>query len=112
MSISTSIILMLLSSVLAALGQLSLKFGSMKLERRINKLLKNYTLLIGVILYGMAALANIIALRGAELTILYPIASLNYVWVSFLSMKFLKENMNIYKWAGVALIVVGVSVIL
>jgi len=30
------------------------------------------------------------------------------VWVSFLSIKFLNERMNSYKWVGIVLIIAGV----
>ncbi len=107
-----SIIIMIISSIFAALGQLNMKMGSMKLKLSLNHTLKNYALLSGFFFYGMATITGIIALRGAELTIIYPLASLNYVWVSLLSMKFLKEKMNKYKWMGIISIIIGVSIIL
>ena len=103
-----SIGLAVLSSLCAALGQIGLKFGSMKLDRSIANLLKNYALLAGLFAYGASSVIFVIALRGHELTVLYPLAALNYVWVSFLSMKYLKEKMNVYKWTGIALIIIGV----
>ncbi len=112
MNTTLPIILMVLSSFLAAIGQLSLKLGSAKLRRSFKHIIMNYSLMAGVFCYGAAAVLNIIALRGSELSILYPIASLNYVWVSFLSMRYLKEKMNKLKWAGICLIVIGVWVIL
>lgn len=112
MSYTTSVILVVFASIMAALGQLNLKIGSARLEKNIREIIKNYALLRGIFFYGASAIIGIIALRGAELTVLYPIASLNYVWVSFLSMRFLREKMNIYKWLGVLMIIIGVSVIL
>lgn len=106
-----AIILAILSTIFAALGQLGLKFGSMKLKKSIEGILKNYSLISGVFFYGLSSVVFIIALKGHELTVLYPIASLNYVWVSFLSMKYLNEKMNKYKWCGIALIIVGVIII-
>ncbi|MFC1727908.1 EamA family transporter [Nanoarchaeota archaeon] len=106
-----SIVLAIISSMLAALGQLSLKLGSRDLKRRLSHLIKNYFLLIGLLFYGLSSIVFIIALRGHELTVLYPIAALNYVWVSLLAIKYLKERMNKYKWGGIALILIGVSLI-
>ena len=37
--------------------------------------------------------------------------ALVYVWVSLLSMFFLKEKMNKTKWLGVILIILGVTLI-
>lgn len=112
MNTTTAIILMVLSSFMAASGQLSLKIGSMKIKKNLASIIKNYAFLAGVFFYGLAAIIGIVALKGNELTILYPIASLNYVWVSLLSMKFLKEKMNLLKWSGIALIILGVVIIL
>ena len=62
-------------------------------------------------LYELATIVFIPALRGGELSVLYPFISLSYVWVSLLSIKILKEKMNSFKWMGVALIIIGVSFI-
>ncbi|MBN2420925.1 hypothetical protein JXB27_01445 [Candidatus Woesearchaeota archaeon] len=111
MNYLTSILLMVFASLLAAFGQICLKIGSKKIERTMRWLFKSYVFIAGVILYCAASVTSVIALRGNELSVLYPVASLNYVWVSLLSMKFLKERMNTHKWTGVALIVFGVMVI-
>lgn len=104
-----AIILTIISSLCAATGQIGLKLGSMKLERNLASLMKNYALITGVFFYGLSSITFIIALRGHELTVLYPLGSLNYVWVSLMSMKLLKEKMNMYKWLGILLIIIGVS---
>jgi len=111
MTQALSIGLAILSSVIAALGQLGLKFGSMKLEKNIAALMRNYALLIGLFLYGVSSITFIIALRGSELTVLYPIAALNYIWVDLLAIRYLKEKMNRNKWFGIILIIVGVSMV-
>jgi uncharacterized membrane protein len=51
------------------------------------------------------------ALQGGELSVLYPLVSLGYVWVCLLSIRFLGERMNSVKWTGVAFIVAGVALI-
>jgi len=103
--------IMVVSTVCAALGQMGLKFGSMRLKKTITGVLRNYALLAGFFFYGLSTILTVIALRGNELSVLYPIASLNYVWVSFLSMKYLNEKMNAYKIAGILAIIMGVIII-
>lgn len=109
---SIAIILTIISSILAALGQLCLKLGSMKLKMSIPHIIRNFELMIGIVLYGISAVAFIVALKGGELTVLYPIVSLNYIWVNLLSIKFLKEKMNSWKWIGSILIILGVILII
>lgn len=70
-------------------------------------LLTNYYLIGGLLLYFLAAGMLILALRGGELSILYPLIALSYVWVSVMSMVFLGEEMNFFRWSGVAVIMLG-----
>ena len=51
------------------------------------------------------------ALKHGEVSMLYPIIATSYIWVSIGSSIFFNEIINIWKWAGVFLIVVGVIVI-
>ena len=73
--------------------------------------MKNYNLFAGVALYGAGTVLFIPALKGGDLSVLYPFVALVYIWVSLLSVKFLGEKMNKFKWAGVALIIIGVTFI-
>ena len=62
-------------------------------------------------MYGISTILFIPALKGGELSVLYPFVALAYIWVSLLSVKFLGEKMNKVKWLGIALIILGVSFI-
>ena len=53
----------------------------------------------------------VLALRDGQLSVLYPIIALTYVWVTILSPMFFNDIINAYKIIGVGLIVVGVSFI-
>jgi uncharacterized membrane protein len=53
----------------------------------------------------------VFALRDGELSILYPIIALTYVWVTILSVLFFHESMNAFKLLGVAVVVTGVTVL-
>ena len=52
-----------------------------------------------------------LALREGELSMLYPIISLTYVWVTLLSYTVLGERPNAFKIAGIVVIVIGVAVL-
>ena len=62
-------------------------------------------------MYALGTVLFIPALKGGDLSILYPFVALTYIWVSLLSVKFLGEKMNFMKWMGISLIIVGVSFI-
>jgi multidrug transporter EmrE-like cation transporter len=74
-------------------------------------LITNYPLVAGYTLYGINTLMLVLALREGELSMLYPIIALTYVWVTLLSYLILKEPPNFYKNLGIATIVLGVAVL-
>lgn len=52
------------------------------------------------------------ALKGRELSRLYPIIALTYVWVTILSLFLLpNEHLNFFRSIGIAFIVAGVSIL-
>ena len=103
--------LVLLASLVGALGPILFKKASKHFSFNIKKIITNKHLIGGVFFYGIATLLFIPALRGGELSILYPLVATSYVWVSLLSVKLLKERMNRFKWFGIVLIIVGVTFI-
>lgn len=106
-----SILLVLLASIIGAFGAIFLKKGSKGFSLNIIDLIKNRSIVTGIILYGLSAIMFVSALRYGELSILYPLVSTTYVWVALFSVRILKERMNQYKWLGIVLIVIGVLTI-
>jgi drug/metabolite transporter (DMT)-like permease len=100
-----------ISSFLGAFGQLQLKLGANRLTRSISAVFKNSNLIVGILLYILAAGIFIFALKREKLTVLYPLVATSYIWTSLLAKKYLNEKMNLFKWTGVALILIGVSLI-
>ena len=103
--------LVILATFIGAFGPILLKRASAMKLSSINSLAKNYSLFAGVGLYGISTILFIPALKGGELSVLYPLVALTYIWVSLLSVKFLGEKMNKVKWMGIALIILGVTFI-
>ena len=103
--------LVVLATLVGSFGPILLKKASEKKLSKISALMTNYHLFGGVSLYAIGTLLFIPALKGGELSILYPFVALSYVWVSLLSVRFLGEKMNLVKWVGIACIIIGVSLI-
>ncbi|MDP3764991.1 MAG: EamA family transporter [Nanoarchaeota archaeon] len=103
--------LVISATIIGAFGPILLKKASAKKLSSIKSLSTNYHLFGGVALYAIGTMLFIPALKGGELSVLYPFVALAYVWVSLLSVKFLGEKMNKLKWFGIVLIIVGVSLI-
>lgn len=106
-----AILLVISATLVGAFGPILLKKASEKKLSSIKELSTNYHLFGGVALYGLGTLLFIPALKGGDLSVLYPFVALTYVWVSLLSVKFLGEKMNRLKWLGIAMIIIGVSFI-
>ena len=68
-------------------------------------------LMAGYACYGLFTIAMVLALREGELSKLFPIISLTYVWVTLLSYWLLKDTPNWYKNSGIAIIVLGVAIL-
>ncbi len=107
-------------TVFAAAAQVLMKFGAMHhmpaleptfsgLLTFLKALLANWQLLLGYSLHGCNAFLLILALRDGELSMLYPIIALTYVWVNLLSMYFFHEHLNLWKTVGIALVIGGVA---
>ncbi|MBI2688397.1 MAG: EamA family transporter [Acidobacteria bacterium] len=75
------------------------------------KILTNLPLFGGLACYGLSTLLLVLALRYGELSVLYPIIALTYVWVTILSVFLLGESVNAFKLAGLVFIVLGVAVL-
>ncbi len=106
-----SILLVLFTTLLTSSAQILWKIGSATLSFNIVNILTNYYLIGGVLLYIVGGALIIISFRGGEVSVLYPIIATSYVWVSLLSVKLLGEQMNAFKWIGVAGIIVGIVLI-
>jgi multidrug transporter EmrE-like cation transporter len=74
-------------------------------------LLGNYQLVLGYVVQSGNALLLILALREGELSMLYPIIALTYVWVNLLAMYFFHDRMNVWKAGGIALVIGGVALL-
>ncbi len=104
-----SIILVLMATFIAALGALLIK----KVVNRYSfrEMFSSRLLWLGFFLYGLSFIFYIVALRGESLSVLYPLVSTTYLWTTYLSIRFLGEKMNGWKWLGLLGIIVGVVII-
>ena len=107
-----SVALVFLCTIFGAAAQVLIKFGASGLESSNPlEMITSLPLVAGYGLYGISTILLILALRDGELSILYPVISLTYVWVTILSLALFHEKVNLYKMMGVAVVVAGVAVI-
>ncbi len=108
-----SIALVILCTVIGAAAQILMRWGADHIsgETGLIGLLTNWPLIAGYACLGLNTLLLIVALRDGQLSVLYPIIALTYVWVTVLSPMLFPDTINIYKVVGVGFIVGGVSLI-
>lgn len=109
-----AILLVLFCTVLGAAAQLLLKMGSQgvntaSLYSIVWSMATNVPLVSGLALYGLSMVLFVHALRNEQLSLLYPLISLTYIWVTAVSILFLNESVSFWKIAGVVVIVAGVA---
>jgi multidrug transporter EmrE-like cation transporter len=106
-----SVFLILLFTLLAATAQVLWKYGTKYLGDQPTPMLMitDVPLIAGLAIYGLGAILMIVALKHGELSVLYPLISLSYVWVAILSVLLFHESMPIAKIAGICIIMAGVA---
>ena len=113
-----SLILVLCCTVIGAAAQILIKSGAGALNEPNPTLLQTAlhmiqtpSLLAGYTLYGFMTVLLVLALRHGELSLLYPLIAMTYVWVTILSVVVFHESLNPFKIVGIAIIVGGVTVL-
>jgi multidrug transporter EmrE-like cation transporter len=99
-------------TLLGAAAQILLKTGANQIAHpSVLTLLTDIPLIAGLSLYGVSTVLLVLALRDGELSLLYPVIALTYVWVTALSFVVFHDRANPVKLLGIAIIVVGVGVL-
>ncbi len=107
----SSIVLVLISSFIGSFGAVFLKLGAEYMRPGIKGLFSNYRLALGVGLYLLSSVFFVMGVAQGELTILYPMVSLGYIWTLLWAYLFFKEPFTRSKIFGLALIIGGVACI-
>ncbi len=108
--------IILAGTLLVAVAQLLIKTGANRLGHAdlLGTVIGIFTippLFAGYCLYAIFAVMMVYALRHGELSVLFPLISLGFVWVAILSVLVFHEAMNPMKAVGIAIIVTGVAVL-
>ena len=102
---------------MGAAAQILIKLGSHSIGEHASLIdtalgiLLTPSLFAGYSLYGVNTVLLVMALRHGELSILYPVITLTYVWVTGLSVFMFHDSMNIWKLLGIAVIIGGVAIL-
>jgi multidrug transporter EmrE-like cation transporter len=103
----SSILLVLFASLIGSFGAVFLKLGAAHLNRGFRYIL-NWQLGFGVALFLGSSIPFVMGVRHGELSVLYPMVSLGYVWTLFWSKLFFNEPITNAKLGALAMILAGI----
>ena len=109
------VILALLNALLMAVGQTFWKFGMKNQEIvNISDMFKAFTspfVIAGLFVYGLTMFLWLYVLNKAELSYVYPIQSLAFVFVLILSSVLFREALTVNRIIGVLVICMGAYIV-
>lgn len=111
-----AIFIVLACTLLVAIAQYLIKLGANRLSHAglLGTVIGIFTipqLFFGYCIYAVFTVLFVFALRHGELSVLYPLISLSYVWVTITAVLAFHESVNPFKIVGVAVIILGVAVL-
>jgi multidrug transporter EmrE-like cation transporter len=114
-----SAVLVLFAVISAAGGQLMLKHGMQVATSRAHSSHGSLAVaaattpwvLLGLVVFGVSAVAWLAALSRVPLSLAYPFNALGYLVILTASILVLHEKANLLTWAGTALVVSGLVLV-
>jgi len=107
----SSMLLVLVASFVGSFGAVFLKSGANRMRFHVRHLITNYPLALGVAMFLLSSYFFVLGVRRGELSVLYPMVSLGYVWTMAWSRLFFGERLTRSKCLGLLLILVGIAFI-
>jgi multidrug transporter EmrE-like cation transporter len=105
----SSILLVMLASFVGSFGAVFLKSGATKLKMDWRTLAYNWRLVAGIGAFLISSIFFVMGVRHGELTVLYPINALGYIWTLVWSRIFFGEPFTRNKFVGLTMILFGVA---
>jgi hypothetical protein len=102
-----SMILVLVASVFGSFGAVFLKMGAEKLKVSLFNIF-SWQAALGVSLFLLSSVFFVMGIKNGELSVLYPMVSLGYVWTLLWSRIFFKEPVTGQKFLALGMILLGI----
>jgi multidrug transporter EmrE-like cation transporter len=92
-------------------GAVLLKSGASRLAFTPKALLTNWRLAAGITIYLLSFVLFVQGMRHGELSVLYPLVALGYLWTVLWAKLFFGEPLTWGKFVGLSMILAGISVL-
>ena len=114
-----SVALLLFAVVTAATGQVMLKHGMQIATTRVThdggslalRAATSPWVLLGLVVFGVSAVAWLTALSRVPLSVAYPFNALGYLVILTASVVLLHERANVLTWVGSLMVVSGLLIV-
>jgi multidrug transporter EmrE-like cation transporter len=103
-------VLVLIASLIGSFGAVFLKMGADRLKQGYRHVISRPAA-IGVALFLASSVFFVLGIRHGELSVLYPMVSLGYVWTMLWSRLFFKEPITRPKYVALGMILCGITLI-
>jgi drug/metabolite transporter (DMT)-like permease len=100
-------LLVFFASLIGSVGMVFLKKASAHLHEGFLRII-SVNAAIGVVLFVTSSLFYLAGVRNGQLSVLYPMVALGYVWALFWARMFFGEPLTKQKFAGLGLVLLGV----
>lgn len=119
-TLASAFLLILISISFGVAGQTALKLGVSQpgvaesatgLLSVVGLIFKSPLVMLGLVFYGLGALAWIAVLARLDLSVAYPFLALNFVLVTVVSRLFLGETVPPLRWLGILVIIAGILLV-
>jgi drug/metabolite transporter (DMT)-like permease len=104
-------VLVLFGSFIGSFGAVFLKLGAEHMHGSLKRLLNNYWLACGILLYLLSSVFYMMGVSQGQLTVLYPMVSLGYIWAILWARLFFKEPFTLPKIGALTMVIFGVALI-
>ena len=110
------IIIAIIQSAFLAVAQYFMKIG---VERVVEysmtwayfRSFLNWQLGLSLLMYVIAMIIYLFMLKNYDLSIVYPLTSISYIFTILLAMFLLGETVSVVRWVGILLVMLGVGLI-
>jgi drug/metabolite transporter (DMT)-like permease len=103
----SSIVLVLVGSFIGSIGMVFLKKASKDLHKGFLHII-SLNAALGVALFMISSVFYLAGIRNGQISVLFPMVSLSYVWALFWARLVFKEPLTKQKFAGLGLVLIGV----
>ena len=106
---AVSIAWIFLAGFVGSFGAVLLKAGAGRLALNVRGLMTNWRLGAGIATYLLSFVFFVQGMRRGELSVLYPLVALGYLWTVLWAKLFFGEPLTWGKFVGLAMILAGIS---